>query len=130
MTVCWHVDDLNISHINPQEINKFGYWLSISHRVSAATHQGKVNGCLGMIFDFSKKGTVTVSMIEYIKNIIADLLEEMTAAKTSLVVDHIFEVQDKLKAKSLPEERAMAFHHATPHSACTRRDIQPATAFV
>ncbi len=28
MTVCWHVDDLKVSHIDPDEVTKFGDWLS------------------------------------------------------------------------------------------------------
>jgi hypothetical protein len=35
-----------------------------------ATHWGKVHDYLGMIFDFSLKGKVMVTMMEYIKNII------------------------------------------------------------
>jgi hypothetical protein len=54
-----------------------------------------------------------VHIIEYIKNIIAKFIEEITTTKTSLVADHLFKVQDNSKAKPLPEEQAMAFHHAT-----------------
>ena len=28
MTVCWHVDDFKVSHIDPQEIIKFRDWLA------------------------------------------------------------------------------------------------------
>ncbi len=36
-----------------------------------------------------------VNMIEYIKNTIANFLEGITALKTSLVADHLFEVQEE-----------------------------------
>jgi hypothetical protein len=52
-------------------------------------------------------------MIEYIKNFNANFPEEITTTKTSLAADHLFKVQDNSKAKPLPEEQAMAFHHAT-----------------
>ena len=39
---------------------------------------GKVHNYLGMIFDFSAKGKVMVTMMEYIKNIIKDFPEEIT----------------------------------------------------
>ena len=43
-------------------------------------------------------------------------------------------VRDESLAKPLPEEQAMAFHHATAQllflSARARRDIQPTTAFL
>jgi hypothetical protein len=28
MTVCWHVDDLKVSHIDAAEVTKFGQWLN------------------------------------------------------------------------------------------------------
>ena len=48
------MDDLKVSHIDPQEITKFGDWLSATYGKSGATHQGKVHDYLAMIFDFSK----------------------------------------------------------------------------
>ncbi len=38
MTVCWHVDDLKVSHMEPEEVMKFGNWLSKTYGVSLATH--------------------------------------------------------------------------------------------
>jgi hypothetical protein len=55
MTVCWHVEDLKVSHVDPKEVTKFGEWLSKTYGVSIATHRGKKHDYLGMIFDFSKK---------------------------------------------------------------------------
>jgi hypothetical protein len=100
-----------------------------------ATHRGKVHDYLGMIFDFLPKGMVMVTMIEYIKNIIKDFLEEIVGTKTSPAADHLFTVmRDPSLAKVLPEEQAMAFHRTTAQllflSSRARRDIQPATAFL
>ncbi len=99
-----------------------------------ATHRGKVHDYLGMIFDFSAKGKVMVTMVEYIKNIIKDFPEEITGTKTSPAADHLFTVRDPSLAKALPEEQAMAFHRAMAQllflSARAWRDIQPATAFL
>jgi hypothetical protein len=105
MTVCWHVDDLKVSHINPNKISKFGEWLNAIFGVTVAE--------LGMIFDFSEKGKVSVNMIEYIKNIINDFPEEIVGMKTSPAVDHLFEVRDPLITQPLPKEQVMSFHHAT-----------------
>ena len=127
MTVCWHVNDLKVSHIDPEEITKFGDWLSTTYGVSAATHQGKVHNYLGIIFDFTEKGKVAINMIKYVKNIISDFLEEITAVGTSLVADHLFTVQDQMEAKTLPEEQAHVFHHTTAQllflSARAQQDI-------
>jgi hypothetical protein len=136
MTVCWHVDDLKVSHVNPGEITIFGEWLNASYGVTVATHRRKVHDYLGMIFDYSKKGKVKVmiNMIEYIKNIIADFPETITAIRTSSAADHLFTMRDKSLAKPLPEEQARAFHHMMAQllflSTRAQQDIQPAMAFL
>jgi hypothetical protein len=87
-----------------------------------------------MIFDFSPKGKVMVTMMDYIKNIIKDFPKEIVGTKTSPAADHLFTVRDPSLAKVLPEEQAMAFHRMTAQlvflSTRVRRDIPPATAFL
>jgi hypothetical protein len=63
--------------------------------VTVVAHQGAVHNYLGMIFHFSVKGIVIISLIEYIKNIIANIPEEIVAIRTSLATDHLFTVMDK-----------------------------------
>jgi hypothetical protein len=92
MTVCWHVDDLNMSPVDPSEVTKFGQWLNTTFGVTVAEHQGKVHDYLGMIMDYSEKGKVLINMIEYVKNIIADFPEESVSIKTSPAQDHLFTV--------------------------------------
>ncbi len=41
MAVCWHVDDLKVSHEDPAEVTKFGKWLSTTYGVAIVTHRGK-----------------------------------------------------------------------------------------
>jgi len=134
MTVCWHVDDLKVSHMEPAEVTKFGDWLSKTYGVPVATHRGKVHDYPGMIFDFSEKGKVMVNMIEYIKTIINNFPEEIIVTRASPAVDHLFTVRDETEATLLPEEQACVFHHATAQllflSARARRDIQPCTVFL
>ena len=64
MTVCWHVDDLKVSHCNPNQVTIFGEWLSKKYSMAVTTHRGKVHDYLGMIFDFSAKGKVMVTFFE------------------------------------------------------------------
>ncbi len=120
MTVCWHVDDLKVSHMDPNEITKFGDWLSKTYGVTVAAHRGKVHDYLGMMFDFSKEGKVVVNMVEYIKNIIANFPEEIIATRTSPAANYLFTVLSETEAKPLPEEQAMAFHHATAQLLCCK----------
>ena len=134
MTVCWHVDDLKVSHIDQTEVTKFGRWLSTTYGIAVAEHRGKVHGYLGMILDFTMEGHVIINMTEYIKTIIDDFPEEITITKTTPAADHLFQVRDANEASLLPEEQATAFHHAVAQllflSARARRDIQPVTAFL
>jgi hypothetical protein len=99
-----------------------------------ATHRGKVHDYLGMIFVFSLKGKVMVTLMVYIKNIIKDFPEEIVGTKMSLATDHLFALRDPSLAKVLPEEQAIAFHRTTAQllflSARARRDIQPTTPFL
>jgi hypothetical protein len=113
MTVCWHVDNLKVSHVDLKENTRFGDWLSETYGVMVVAHRGAVHNYLGMIFDFSVKGKVMINMIEYIKNIIANFPEEIVAIRMGPAVGHIFTVRDKSLAKLLPEEQARAFHHAS-----------------
>jgi len=43
MTVCWHVDDLKVSHCDPVQVTIFGEWPSKKYGVAVATHRGKVH---------------------------------------------------------------------------------------
>jgi hypothetical protein len=54
-TVCWHIDDLKVSHLDPKENTRFGDWLSETCSVTVAAQQGVEHNYLGMIFDFSVK---------------------------------------------------------------------------
>ena len=38
MTVCWHVDDLKVSHVDPEVVTKFGEWLNVTFGVTVAEH--------------------------------------------------------------------------------------------
>ena len=90
MTVCLHIDDLKVSHMDPRENTRCGDWLSGTYDVTVMAHQGAVHDYLGMILNFSEKGKVMINMIEYIKNIIANFPEEITAIKMSPAADHLF----------------------------------------
>ncbi len=134
MTVCWHVDNLKVSHVDPGEVTIFGDWLSATYGVTVATHKGKVHNYLGMIFNYYKKGRIMVNMIEYTKRIITNFLEEITAVWTSPAADHLFTMRNELLAKPLPEEQVSAFHHTMAQlvflSAMVQHNIQPTTAFL
>jgi len=134
MTVCWHVDNLKVSHVDPAEVTKFGQWLSTTYGIAVAEHQGKVHDYLGMMLNFTFEGHVIVNMTKYIGTILADFPEEITGTRTTPAANHLFDVRDEAGAQPLPEEQAREFHHAVAQlqflSARARQDIQPVTAFL
>ena len=75
-----------------------------------------------------------INMIEYIKNIITDFPEEITAIWTSPAADHLFTVMVESPVKPLLKEQTKAFHHTTAQllflSARVQQDIQPSMAFL
>ena len=64
LTVCWHVDDLKVSHVNKHVITKFIQklnWL-YGKKDKLTVSQGKYHHYLGMYLDFRTDGVVCVDM--------------------------------------------------------------------
>ena len=64
MTVTWHVDDLNISHVKISEVTRMIKWLESQYgklRIS----RGKVHDYLGMDLDYSLQVEVSVRIGKY-----------------------------------------------------------------
>jgi hypothetical protein len=55
MTICWHVDDLKISHMNKKRVDEIEEWLkSIYGKLTVS--RGKKHTYLGMELDYSTPG--------------------------------------------------------------------------
>jgi hypothetical protein len=84
--------------------------------------------------DFNNGGTLEVSMIAYLKNIIKQFPGLINKKATSPAAEHLFMVRDKKEAKLLKEKQALAFHHTVAQllflSTRARQDIQTALAFL
>jgi hypothetical protein len=74
-------------------------------------HTGQKHEYLGMDMEFNKDGTLEVSMITYLKNVIKQFPEEISGRASSPAAEHLFAVRDESKARVLEEERALALHH-------------------
>jgi hypothetical protein len=132
-TVLWHVDDLRVSHVDPEVNTEFGRWLTSKYG-DCKEHRGKHHEYLGMDFDYSEKGKVKVRMIPYLQSILDDFPEEIVGTKSTPAADYLFKVRDESETKKLPEEQAASFHRTTAKlvfvQARARRDIQTSTAFL
>jgi hypothetical protein len=101
MTICWHADDLKISHKDAREVTKIEEWLrSIYGNVTVSG--GKKHMYLGMQLDYSEPKVCKIGMVPYSEEIINDFPEETTRPP--------LQGSRSLEAKPLPEEQAVAFH--------------------
>eukprot|EP00957_Ditylum_brightwellii_P095702 7291964-Ditylum_brightwellii.AAC.1 len=61
MTICWHVGDLKISHVDSREVMKMLDILQKKYGKMQTT-RGKLHNYLGMTLDFRKRGKVRIGM--------------------------------------------------------------------
>ena len=137
-TVRFHVDDLMSSHIHAIVNDEFEKWLNLLYGNYGAVKatRGDRHDYLGMVLDFSQKGTVIVDMCEYV----ADMIEESmllpgpkdidpTPAAEDLFAEGIGGSLDKTKADLYHRisakgiyvcKRARPDIHLTISSLCTR----------
>jgi len=73
-TVKFHVDDLMSSTILAKINDWFARWLNRKYgqHGKVKTNRGKVHDYLGMVFDFTTKGKVTVDMTDYVANMLEE----------------------------------------------------------
>ncbi len=132
--VIWHLDDLMAMCKENLELTKFLCYLAKIYGAKLTMRTGRKHDYLGMDMEFTSKGTLQVSMITYLKNVIMGFPEMITGKVATPVGDYLFTIQDKKEAKPLEQERRTVFHH-TVAQLCfmltqARRDIQTAVAFL
>ena len=64
MTVCWHVDDLKLSHADESKVTEVVDWLRKQYGELRVT-RGKVHDYLGMTLDYTEAGKVKVIMKDF-----------------------------------------------------------------
>ena len=71
ITVCWHVDNLKISHRDQAIVSKFAMALSKEFGPKTTISRGKVHNYLGMDLDFGTSPvTMVIAMIRYLQKVI------------------------------------------------------------
>ena len=71
---------------------------------------GRKHDYLGVDMEFNEDGTLDVSMIEYLKNVIDDFPETIVGRAATPAANHLIVIRDEKKARLLMEEQALAFH--------------------
>jgi hypothetical protein len=94
--------------------------------------RGDLHEYLGMTIDYSEKGKVKFTMIDYIKGMLEELPVDMDGTAPNPATSHLFEVNES--ATKLPNAMSDLFHHNTAKLLflCKRArpDIQTAVAFL
>jgi Reverse transcriptase (RNA-dependent DNA polymerase) len=134
-TILWHVDDLKISHVDQQVLEDILDSLNrrFGKEQPLTVTRGAVHDYLGMTIDYSKKGEVQFSMVDFIDGILSDVPEDMsTGTSATPAAEHLFDVN--AKAERLSKEDAETFHTLVAKLLylCkrTRPDIHTAVAFL
>ena len=89
-TILWHVDDLKILHVDPEVVTEVIDLIELEFGKEAPLTKlrGPVHEYLGMTIDFSVTGKVKFSMIDYIKDMLEGLPDDMTGESVTPAADH------------------------------------------
>jgi hypothetical protein len=128
------VIDLKISHVDPEVVTEVIYLLELEFGKEAplAKTRGPVHEYLRMTIDLSVTGKVKFSMIDYKKDMLEGLPDDMTGESVTPAADHLFTVN--ADAEKLNTAEAELYHHNTAKLLflCKRArpDMQKAVAFL
>jgi hypothetical protein len=116
------------------ELTKFLCYSAKIYGPKLSMHTGNKQDYMGVDLEFNDDGTLDMSMVNYLKSVIAEFPEMVTGKAATPAADHLFTIREKKEARALKEERALIFHHTfaqlffMPNRA--RGDIQMAVAFL
>jgi hypothetical protein len=98
--VPWHVDDLKISHVDPNaQTTIIGLIDEEFGKESPITvARGKAHDYLGMTLDHTVKGKVKVKMIDSVAKMVNDLPEEFDGEAATPAGDDLFKIDEDLRA--------------------------------
>ena len=84
--------------------------------------------------EFNEDGTLNISMIKYLKNVINEFPKITRGRVATPAHDKLFIIRDEKEARPLKEDQALAFHHTIAQllfmTTRARRDIQMVVAFL
>ena len=116
LTVCWHVDDLKISHVNKHVVTKFIRRLQrlYGKKGKLTVSWGKRHDYLGMILDYTTPGKVKINMTKYVKETHEIFPDDLGGRVSSPAAEHLREVNPD--AEKLDEGKKQTFHTITARS--------------
>ena len=110
--VKFHVDDLMSSTVLPKVNDEFAKWLNKKYgqHGKVTTNRGNVHDYLGMVFDFSAKGKVTIDMTDYVAGMLEETSVKLKPEDTAPTPagENLFNI--KPDSPLLPKKQAEDFH--------------------
>ena len=135
MTICFHVDDCKLSHRKPAVMDRMISWLRNEYENifedgtgAMAVSRGKVHKYLGMTLDYSVRGQVKITMLDYVEEILTafDKADPKAAGtKTSAAPENLFIVNED--SKKLSANRAVEFHNLVAKTLYATKRARPDT---
>jgi Reverse transcriptase (RNA-dependent DNA polymerase) len=130
-TICWYVDDLKISHVDPNVVTRVIEMIESRFGKMTVT-RGDSHVYVGMNIHFPGNGEVKVTMNEYIKECVEDFPEDCTGTVRSPAAEHLFQVDEA--CPKIDETRRKLLHSITAKllfvANCARPDIQLPISFL
>jgi len=129
-TICWYVDDVELSHRDHREVTKM---LKVLEGKFGAmnTTRGSKHTYLGVDFEITQ-GRIELLMPEYIQECIDSFGEAINSNAVTPANKNLFEIEDE--AMVLDDEKATIYHHIVQKLLHVykraRADIQVAIAFM
>jgi hypothetical protein len=135
MTITFHVDDCKFSHKRPKTMDKMIHWLRQEYESvftdssgKMTVSRGKVHTYLGMTIDYTTRGEVKITMLEFVDEIIAafDKADPTGGGtKSSVALENLFKV-DGYCAKLRPK-KAQESHTIVATTLYTAKRARPDT---
>ena len=143
-TIVWHVDDLKLSHKDPEVVTEMiAYLKGLYEKLpngevklieeQRLTDSNKVLNYLGMDFDFSVKKQVSISMKHYVEKVIEEFPDPLRNKVISTpATAKLYEVRNE--APKLDPEKKAKFHRIVAQLLYivkrARPDLAPAVPFM
>ena len=135
MTICFHVDDCKISHVQSEENDKMIKHLRAEYESifedgsgKMSVSRGKIHTYLGMNLDYTTAGQVKITMYDYIEEILTayDKAEPKgTGTKSSAAPINLFTVNED--CVKLPPEKTVQFHNLVAKTLYATKRARPDT---
>ena len=110
-TIQVHVDDLKLSHVQQDKLNKIINQLNevfgSDDNILTASY-GKIHEYLGMTIDWSTKGKVVFTMYDYLEDILSEALTDFGGEDVTPAISELFTVN--LTQRKLDATTADLFH--------------------